>query len=358
MHHGNFKKFGYFLTLSINMKKRILRKDVALAAGVSTTTVTYALTDSHVMRISKDTRERVKRIAKELGYRPNFTGRVLVDGKTYNIGILQPAPGSIKAGFYQQMIFGAAEAMQDTEYHLSLFFPNNPNCFDMLRQGRVDGMFVIDSGHDNKNIEILVSMNIPTVILNRTVPETCRGSAVSVRSGNRQMIRDVMDDFHKSGCKNILAINNYTGAFANYEIFQEFSQCLSSLASEGIIGITVDPHRILPSEQATVQFNKVLTSGRKWDAVYIDGIDLADCFCSEAEKCGLKAGIDYKLAVSCINENIDDLFKYNIKDMSYFSQQPEIVGKVAWETMNKLWNESLNETDILIPYKKGLKSDN
>lgn len=327
-----------------NKIKRVTRKDVAKAAGVSTTTVTHSLTDNPATRISKDTRDKVKRIAKELGYRPNFTGRILIDGKNYNIGIIQPAPGSMLSSFYQHIIYGAAEVMQGSDYHLSLFFAGNSKCFDMLRQGRVDGVFLLDSRFENKNIETLVDMNIPTVVLNRGIPESCKNDTVAVHSDNRLMINDVIDDFQKSGCKNILAIHNYRDSYANQEIFQEFSKRIGNLASDGIIGATIEPDRKDVSEQ----FHEILTSGQKWDAIYMDGRCWVDCFISEAEKCGLELGKDYKLIVS----HTEDIPEYIGKDIITYIQQPELVGEMAWSVMNKLWSGNFKKEEFLVPYKK------
>ncbi|HHV61665.1 MAG TPA: LacI family transcriptional regulator [Firmicutes bacterium] len=60
--------------------------DVARAAGVSPATVSLALKDSP--QISKETKERVKATASEMGYVPNFFGRGLVSERTYSIGWL------------------------------------------------------------------------------------------------------------------------------------------------------------------------------------------------------------------------------------------------------------------------------
>lgn len=51
------------------MTGRIRMEDIAAAAGCSTMTVSLALRNSH--RISAETRERVTRLARELGYRPD-----------------------------------------------------------------------------------------------------------------------------------------------------------------------------------------------------------------------------------------------------------------------------------------------
>jgi LacI family transcriptional regulator len=62
--------------------------DVARAAGVSISTVSRALASPE--RVAADTRDRVTRIATELGYRPNQAASGLRMGRTHAVGLLVP----------------------------------------------------------------------------------------------------------------------------------------------------------------------------------------------------------------------------------------------------------------------------
>ena len=84
---------------------------MAQAAGVSTTTVTHALNPPEGVRMNSETKERVCRIAREMGYRPNFFGRSLVTGKSFAIGLLQPEYEALFLEFYQHMAYGLASSM-------------------------------------------------------------------------------------------------------------------------------------------------------------------------------------------------------------------------------------------------------
>ena len=61
-------------------------KDIAKLVGVTPTTVSMAVRGDK--RISLPTREKVLKAAKELNYRPNYTGRNLVNGKTNIIAVV------------------------------------------------------------------------------------------------------------------------------------------------------------------------------------------------------------------------------------------------------------------------------
>ena len=61
-------------------------KDIAQRCGVSTATVSKALHDQK--DIGAETKNRIKKIAKEMGYFPNAAARVLKTKESNNIGVL------------------------------------------------------------------------------------------------------------------------------------------------------------------------------------------------------------------------------------------------------------------------------
>ncbi|MET4157725.1 DNA-binding LacI/PurR family transcriptional regulator [Agromyces sp. PvR057] len=69
---------------------RVTMKDVSVAAGVSQATVSFVLNDKPGETISPETRDRVRRAAADLGYRPNGAARALREG-TSRIVILNVA---------------------------------------------------------------------------------------------------------------------------------------------------------------------------------------------------------------------------------------------------------------------------
>jgi LacI family transcriptional regulator len=62
--------------------------DVARAAGVSISTVSRALASPE--KVAAETRDRVTRVAAELGYRPNHAASGLRMGRTHAVGLLVP----------------------------------------------------------------------------------------------------------------------------------------------------------------------------------------------------------------------------------------------------------------------------
>ena len=66
--------------------ERVTIYDVAKAARVSTATASKALNDTG--RMALETRDRIKRIARELGFRPNSLARSLTSKRSFTVGLL------------------------------------------------------------------------------------------------------------------------------------------------------------------------------------------------------------------------------------------------------------------------------
>src|SRR5262249_18468109 len=68
---------------------RATQRDVAEHAGVSQRLVSAVLHDNAPnIRVSREPRERIRRAAAELGYRPNVVARSLVARKTHTLGFV------------------------------------------------------------------------------------------------------------------------------------------------------------------------------------------------------------------------------------------------------------------------------
>ncbi|MHA6760816.1 LacI family DNA-binding transcriptional regulator [Streptacidiphilus sp. PAMC 29251] len=84
-------------------------RDVAQAAGVSQATVSLVFSDSELTRarVSGPTRERVRAVARQLGYQPQAAGRQLRLGRT---GLLHLAVPNILGPFFARVLDGAQSA--------------------------------------------------------------------------------------------------------------------------------------------------------------------------------------------------------------------------------------------------------
>src|SRR5690606_39778770 len=90
--------------------------DVAGAAGVSLATVSRVLNSPE--KVKEETRQRVLRVIKELGYRPNVIARGLASRKTTTVGVVI---SDITRASVAQMLGGISDIAQKYNYSIKLF---------------------------------------------------------------------------------------------------------------------------------------------------------------------------------------------------------------------------------------------
>lgn len=95
------------MSTSNDGENRVTMKQVALAAGVSVTTVSHVINDKPGARIGEAARRRVLDAVAELGYRPNALAKTLVQGTSPFIGLVADSIASTP--FAGQIVHGAQE---------------------------------------------------------------------------------------------------------------------------------------------------------------------------------------------------------------------------------------------------------
>ncbi|MFW3473929.1 LacI family DNA-binding transcriptional regulator [Streptomyces sp. 058-1L] len=135
--------------------------DVARAAGVSKSTVSDALQGSG--RVAEATRERVRAVAEELGYRPNSAARRLRRSSTGAIGLHLPQTAT-RLDYYMNLAFGAVARAQEEGLDVVLLAPAGGAGGASGRvASRVDGLLVIDPEVGDSAVPGLLDAGVPVV---------------------------------------------------------------------------------------------------------------------------------------------------------------------------------------------------
>ncbi|MGI6467251.1 MAG: LacI family DNA-binding transcriptional regulator [Sphaerochaetaceae bacterium] len=148
----------------------ITTKDIARIAGVSQSTVSRCLNNSPL--ISKETREKVLKIADDLQFEFNASARSLSTSRTNTIGIIYP-DDYIEFGV--NLYFGSLhtqirEILEKENIDLIIAFKENrytktDTIKRLVSQRKVDGLIIALSDVDKKTIEFLTKSKIPYVFL-------------------------------------------------------------------------------------------------------------------------------------------------------------------------------------------------
>ena len=190
------------------MKRKITIKTIAKELGVSTSTVSKALKDSH--EISKETKERIQAYADHYNYKPNHLALQLRNQKTKVIGVILP---KIVHHFFSTVIKGIEDGANEKGYHIMVCFSNESykkevETLKVLSNGSVDGIIVSIASETLENKDFnhfkgLVSEEIPLVLFDRVVDDIlCDKVVVDDVSAGYKATKHLLD----SGRKNIALI--------------------------------------------------------------------------------------------------------------------------------------------------------
>ncbi|MGQ4812052.1 LacI family transcriptional regulator [Agrobacterium vitis] len=145
-------------------------KTIAFLTGLGITTVSRALKDAP--DIGADTKERVRMVARQLGYQPNRAGVRLRTGKTNVIALVLSIDEEIM-GFSSQMVFGISEVLSGTPYHI-VVTPHSHSKDPMqpvryiLDTGSADGVIISRTEPDDARIKLLTERGMPFAAHGRT----------------------------------------------------------------------------------------------------------------------------------------------------------------------------------------------
>jgi DNA-binding LacI/PurR family transcriptional regulator len=141
--------------------------EIAERAGVSSSTVARILRgdvkESH--RRSVETAQRIRRLASEMGYRPNMRARAFSRGRTHGIGLLYTDDAWIFEGMNTEVVNSLVRALQRAGYHL-VFAPidESGSWEEIMLGGQIDGGVVFQT-LPAEVTAALRERNLPLVLL-------------------------------------------------------------------------------------------------------------------------------------------------------------------------------------------------
>ena len=172
-------------------------RDVARLAGVSYQTVSRVLNESPSIRDS--TKQRVLKVIREIGYRPNQAARALVTSKSQTIGVL-----SSQTVHYgpTTSITAIEQAAREAGYRLSITniasgdYPSIKAGLDYLLSQSVEALVVI--APQERVLEAIkdLSITVPFVTLQSTIRDSAHSLSVDQVAGARLATRHLIDLGH------------------------------------------------------------------------------------------------------------------------------------------------------------------
>ena len=173
-------------------------KDIARRTEVSHSTVSRALHDSPL--IARETAERIRQAARELGYFPSAAARSLKTNRSQALGVIV---SSVEDPFFGEILQGIEEVAQKSGYSLfmaaSQHDPGREQAIvQAMSEHRVDGVIICSASFNARQHRQFLDYGVPIVVVNNQSAEDYRYSIYHDDvDGSRQVTRHLLELGHE-----------------------------------------------------------------------------------------------------------------------------------------------------------------
>lgn len=176
---------------------RVTIKDIAERAGVSKTTVSFALNNPN--RISAETRSRILAIVDELGYVPDPVARTLTTKRLGSLGLLlpQPLPEALANPYLCELLRGIGEVCDERGLSLTMLPPIGGKVVEAARRAAVDALLTIGVGPGTEVAELLRRRHLPFVTIDGAESETTVNVGIDDEGAAAALMHHVLEFGHR-----------------------------------------------------------------------------------------------------------------------------------------------------------------
>src|SRR5690349_1438501 len=176
---------------------RVTIADVAEAAGVSKTAVSFAFNNPE--RLGQATLERVLGVAQDLGYTPHPAARALSTKRSGTIGLLVPQRLATVFGnpFVSELIQGLGEQCDEHDLTLLLVPPLDGSLEQAIRMVSVDGFISLGLSPDDSAVRVVARLGIPNVLVDSEGSADHPAVNIDDEGGAEAAARHVLDLGHR-----------------------------------------------------------------------------------------------------------------------------------------------------------------
>ncbi len=313
------------------MKAKATLKQIAKDLGISVSTVSKALSDSH--EISEPTKLRVQEYAKLQNYKPNTMAKNLKSQRTNTIGVIIP---NILNPFFAKVFSGIEQTANSKGYNVITYISNESfvkekQAMDLLSNGTVDG-FILSVAeetqklHEFSHFKEILREGLPIVMFDRIMEDVlCDKVVVDDFESSVEAVNHLI----KLGCSKIALLSCIDNLSVGKHRALGYERALQDH------GIAIQSDHVIKTDSEKdfdSRLKKLLASGK------IDGILAVDEHASTmAMKLGIQLGIQIPEEL-CVIGFADGVWSRRLTpSLSTISQHgPEIGQEAAKMLIEKL----------------------
>ncbi|MES2072305.1 MAG: LacI family DNA-binding transcriptional regulator [Pseudomonadota bacterium] len=203
----------------------VTMEDLATLAGVSTITVSRALRDSPLVTV--ETREKVRKIAEQQGYRLNISARNLRLRRSYSVAVvveMTPAKDRPMSDPYPLELLGSiTQELTTAGYSVVL---TSKQLIDTPPVQAADGLILLGQGSHGEAVRHLQRSGLPLVVWG--APDT-DPSCIVVGSDNRKGGASVAEHFLSQSRKKLV----FLGDTDHAEVQERYAGFIEALGASG-----------------------------------------------------------------------------------------------------------------------------
>jgi LacI family transcriptional regulator len=178
-------------------------KDIAKHAGVSISTVSYALNGNP--KVTEETSKKILAVAKQLNYVPNAAARTLKKRETKIIGAYLT---TLEGAFYGELLQGMKEELNKRDYDLVIC--SGTQSHRMLPEGMLDGAIILDRLFSDEELLLHAGRGHKLVVLDR---ELSHENIVQVLLDNKAGATFAIEYLIRQGHKKLYVVTGPEGSF-------------------------------------------------------------------------------------------------------------------------------------------------
>ena len=228
-------------------------KDIAKKAGVSISTVSYALNGSS--KVTEETRSRILAIAKELDYIPNAAARNLKKKETKIIGVFLT---DYSGAFYGELLHGLQETLSKSGYDLIVC--SGLQSHRLLPERMIDGAIILDETFSSEELLNYAERGHKLVVLDRELEHANINKVLLDNQGGATL---AMDHFFKKGHRKIYVVSGPAGSYDSNQRLAAIRRFVDSHAPLQLLELKGDFSKLageMAAQQIIEQYTEPLLS--------------------------------------------------------------------------------------------------
>ncbi|WP_328334916.1 LacI family transcriptional regulator [Kribbella sp. NBC_00382] len=311
-------------------KERPTIADVATRAGVSKGAVSFALNGRP--GLAQTTVDRILAAADELGWRPSSRARSLSVSKAFALGlVITRDPGVLSSDPFFPSFIGGVESVlapRGQALVLQVVAPGEgeeAGYRRLAQDGRVDGVFLSDLRHNDPRIDLLTSLGLPAVTLNRPeVPSPFPAVCLDDRPGTIAVVQHLLELGHRR-IAHVAGPQDFVHATARTEAF------VSALAAAGLQPAAIETSDFT-AVGGTESTKRLLALPDRPTAIVYANDRMAIAGMGAAQQAGLRVPED--LSVAGFDDS--ELAEFVHPGLTTVRADPHAFGEAAARTLNQL----------------------